>query len=124
MAALMKSHWYDLSTHHRWEDVITMILGAIVVVSPVLAGGSESMAIGLSTGLAGILIVAMGFLETVNLRRWEEWVQLLCGAWLVAAPFLLGYAGTLRTVHMVIGAIVGILALLELWQDSGRTMES
>lgn len=124
MAALDHHHWYSLDTHRPWEDVVSMVLGAIVVIAPVFIPGVESTAVIVSTGLAGVLIIALAAMEMTNLRRWEEWLEMLCGAWLVAAPFVFGYAGTQRTLHIVIGVMVVGLALLELWQDRDRRLES
>jgi len=42
-----------------------------------------------------------------------------CGLWLIASPFVFGYAdaGTLRYWHVVLGIAVVLLAVLELRQD-------
>jgi hypothetical protein len=37
--------------------------------------------------------------------------------WLIASPFWLDYGGVLRITHIVIGAFVVILAIIELCQD-------
>jgi hypothetical protein len=39
----------------------------------------------------------------------------------MASPFTFAYGGTLRTWHLVLGAVVALLALLELFQDWNRT---
>ena len=54
-----------------------------------------------------------------DLRRWEEGLETACGLWLIASPFIFGYAdaGTLRYWHFVLGAAVVLLAVLELRQD-------
>jgi hypothetical protein len=38
---------------------------------------------------------------------------------LIVSPFIFGYAeaGTLRYWHFVLGALVALLAVVELWQD-------
>jgi hypothetical protein len=45
--------------------------------------------------------------------------------WLIVSPFTLGYAeaGALRYWHFVLGAVVALLAALELWQDWKLTDE-
>jgi hypothetical protein len=56
----------------------------------------------------------------MDLRRWEESLELLFGLWLMASPFVFGYAGgseMLMIWHLAIGGIVVLLAILELWQD-------
>ncbi|MGO4838094.1 SPW repeat protein [Rhizobiaceae sp. 2RAB30] len=50
--------------------------------------------------------------------------MLICGAWMVIQPFVLRYGGTLRTWHIVLGAVVALLALLEIWQDRNRALEA
>jgi hypothetical protein len=124
MATLDNQHWYSLSSHRPWEDVASMLLGIVVIIAPAFISGSESTAVVISTGAVGVLIIALAMLEMTNWRRWEEWLEMLCGAWLVAAPFVLGYTGTLRTLHIVVGALVAALAVLELWQDRNRKLES
>ena len=45
--------------------------------------------------------------------------ELALGLWLIASPFIFGFAGTgeLRYWHFILDAVVALLALLELWQD-------
>ena len=43
---------------------------------------------------------------------------------MMASPFVLDYAGMLRTWHIVLGAAVAVLAVLELWQDRNRNLEA
>lgn len=120
MATLDRHHWYDLSEHRAWEDVISMILGVIVIISLAFFGASGNAPFIVSTGFVGGLIIALAMMEMVSLRRWEEWLEMACGAWLIASPFVFGLAGGQRTLHMVVGALVIMLAALELWQDRSR----
>lgn len=123
MATLETHHWYSLDTHRPWEDVASMILGLVVLVAPVVMGAPESVLVNISTGAIGVFIVMLGALELISLRRWEEWLEMLCGAWLVIAPYALGYGGATRTLHMVVGALVFLLAAIELWQDANRRLD-
>lgn len=105
--------------HRTWEDWAGMILGILIVLTPWFASYADNPAIIYNTALIGILVLALAALEIVDLHRWEEGAEFLCGAWLAASPFIFGYAnaGTLRTWHFVLGAIVMLLAAAELWQD-------
>lgn len=104
--------------HRTWEDWAGIGLGVLIGLSPWLAGESHSEGIVLQAALIGILVLALAAFEFVDLRRWEEGAELACGAWLMAAPFMLGYAGShLATWHFVLGGVVALLALVELWQD-------
>jgi hypothetical protein len=47
---------------------------------------------------------------------WEEWIVLVCGAWVVASPWLLGFPRTVAMrVDVGIGIVVMYMAALELW---------
>ena len=70
------------------------------------------------TPIVGIIVLALGAAEFLDLRRWEEGLEIACGLWLIASPFVFGYANadTLRYWHFILGAAVVLLAVLELWQ--------
>ncbi len=124
MATHTQSNGFSLLKHRAWEDGISLILGLIVVLSPWLAGAATNAVVMTATGFVGFLIVAMAGLEMVSLRRWEETIETLCGAWLIASPYIFGYGGALRLWHMALGALVMLLALFELWQDWDRKLEA
>jgi uncharacterized membrane protein len=113
--------------HRRWEDIALMVLGLIILVSPMFSffgdAGGNTTVIGV-TALVGAAIIVLGGLEQLSLRRWEEYLLFIGGIWMVISPFVLGYGGTLRTWHIVLGAAVALLALLEIWQDRNRTLEA
>jgi hypothetical protein len=96
-----------------------MLLGVVVVLSPMFAAQSESTAIAMNAGVIGAAIFCLAAFELIDLRRWEETLELLCGVWLIASPFVFGYVGdaTLMVWHLALGAIIALLAILELWQD-------
>jgi len=113
-----KRSW--LTRHRGWEDVCSAILGVLIVLSPALAGAEAGVALTISAGLAGLIITMLALLELLSLERWEELLELAAGLWMVLSPLVLGYDGTLRVVHYVLGGLVAVLALFELWQDRNR----
>jgi hypothetical protein len=106
-------------THHTWEDGLGIVLGVLIGLAPWLAGQTESLGTIYNAALVGVLVLALASLELVDLRRWEEIAETVCGLWLIASPFVLGYAaaGALRYWHLALGAMVVLLAAAELWQD-------
>ena len=111
-----------LKTHRTWEDGVGLVLGLTIGLSPWFYDEPVVPAVLLNSGLTGLAVLALAQLELVRLRRWEEIAQLACGLWLSASPFILHYAHQdhLRFWHWALGAIVSVLALLELWQDWNR----
>ena len=107
------------NVHYAWEDCLSMALGALIVLTSWLIGDGGSQIVAVNTVMVGILVLALAASEFVDLRRWEESLETACGLWLIASPFVFGYAdaGTLRYWHFVLGFVVVLLAVLELRQD-------
>jgi len=122
MTTSIRKRW--LTEHRGWEDFVSAGLGVLIVLSPIVAGPNVDTMVALSAGLAGVLVAMLALLELMSLQRWEEILELICGAWVVVSPLVLNYGGDLRIGHFVLGAGVIVLALLELWQDRRRRLES
>ena len=107
------------NVHYVWEDVLSMALGALIVLTSWVVGDGNTEAVAINATIIGILVLALGASEFLDLRRWEESLETACGLWLIASPFVFGYAdtGTLRYWHFGLGAAVAVLAVLELRQD-------
>ena len=107
------------NVHYLWEDFVSMILGVLIVLTSWMVGDVTSHTVAANAVIVGILVLALGASEFLDLRRWEEGLETACGLWLIASPFIFGYAnaGTLRYWHFVLGAAVVLLAVLELRQD-------
>ena len=124
MATLNRMESMRLIEHRRWEDILSMILGAAILVSPMFGETAGNTTMVAATAIAGAAIVVLAGLEQLFLRRWEEILTLFCGVWVMASPFTFQYGGTLRTWHIGLGAAVAALAILELWQDRNRSLEA
>jgi hypothetical protein len=111
-----------LKTHRTWEDGASLVLGLMIGLSPWFYDEPVVPAVLVNSGLTGLAVLALAQLELVRWRRWEEFAQLACGVWLSASPFIFHYAhqNHLRFWHWTLGAVVSMLALLELWQDWNR----
>jgi SPW repeat len=107
------------NVHYVWEDCVSMGLGALIVLTSWMADDAVSQTAAANATIVGILVLALGASEVVDLRRWEEGLEAACGLWLIASPFIFGYAdaGTLRYWHFILGIAVVLLAALELRQD-------
>ena len=113
-----------LLEHRRWEDILSMILGAAILISPMFADTTANTTMVATTAIVGAAIVVLAGMEQLFLRRWEEFLALLCGVWVMVSPFVLDYGGSLRAWHIALGAAVTALAILELWQDRNRSLET
>jgi SPW repeat len=105
--------------HYGWEDCVSMGLGALIVLTSWMTNDVVSQTAAANATIVGIVVLALGASEVVDLRRWEESLEAACGLWLIASPFTFGYAdaGSLRFWHFALGIAVVLLAALELRQD-------
>ena len=105
--------------HRNWEDWLSMLLGMLIGLSPWLSGQMGSQTMMFNAIVVGSMVFVLGELEAADLHRWQEGGEIALGSWMVASPFIFGYSanGTLRFWHFVLGAVIVILAVLELWQD-------
>jgi hypothetical protein len=103
-------------------DLYNLLLAMLLFASPwFFARASQTAAVDLRMSSAAIAIMSLAAM--VAFSDWEEWANLLLGVWLVASPWLLGFAHT-NAMHFSIGvgAAVAFLAALELWlrQDAAE----
>jgi hypothetical protein len=106
-----------VSAHRTWEDWLQILLGVLILASPWLTGHHDNHAITSNVGIISALVIGLAALELVDLHRWEEIGQIVCGLWVILLPFIIGYNGALAYLHFVLGALIVLLAALELWQD-------
>ena len=96
-------------------DIYNLLLALILFGAPwFFAHASRAADLDLRLSSAAIIILSLAAI--VAFSAWEEWINLALGLWLVASPWLLGFAHT-RAMHFSIGIGVAIafLAALELW---------
>jgi len=101
----------------HWEDWCSWLLAIWLCISPgVLGFGHEAVATSAAV-FTGFLLICTEIVTLSTFRVWEEWVNVLLGAWLIAAPSVLGVSSaTAATNFTVVGLLVVGLALYELWQ--------
>ena len=96
-------------------DIYNLLLALILFGAPwFFAHASRTADLDLRLSSAAIIILSLAAI--IAFSAWEEWINFALGLWLVASPWLLGFAHT-RAMHFSIGIGVAIafLAALELW---------
>src|SRR5882724_8244028 len=95
-------------------DLANLYIGGYLAFSPDtfgLASGVENI----NAHLSGMAIVALSLAAIYAFVVWEEWLNLIMGLWLMASPFVLHFTGKAMQVHVIIGALVALVAVVELW---------
>ena len=96
-------------------DLYNLVMAAILLASPWLFTLTNKAArIDLWASSAAVIVISLAAIAAF--AKWEEWANLLLGIWLVASPWILGFAHT-RAMHFSIGIGLAItfLAALELF---------
>jgi heme/copper-type cytochrome/quinol oxidase subunit 3 len=97
-------------------DWVNLVLAILLVISPWVlafpAGAATYNAV-----IVGLVIGLVAIGAIVAFAQWEEWVNLILGAWAFISPFVLGFAAVTAAMwtHVIIGLVVAILAAIELW---------
>ena len=106
MEAMMKAK--------RWQDWVMLILGIWLLAAPFWMSGYASHA-SVAAGnsyIFGILVIGFAWAALATMNRWEEWVELAIGIWLVVSPFVLRFWGSEHGAA-VNTLILGILVLVD-----------
>ncbi len=120
MTRLTLPDYKALKTHRGWEDWLSIGLGFVLILSPMLVEGQIPDPTLVNMLIIAILVMSLGMIEIMMAGRWEEIIQFALGLWLAVSIFVLDYgvAVTLRPLYFVIGALVALMAAFELWQDT------
>jgi len=98
-------------TTGRWQDWFNLILGAWLILAPFIGiGVSNDVAAG-NSYVSGAVIAIFAIAAIARPQMWEEWVNLIAGAWLIVAPFALGF--TLQQGPMWNQVVVGLLVVVD-----------
>ncbi len=98
----------------RWQDWAELILGIWLFISPWLLNYSNVSAAATNAYVLGIAIVILSLIELYTWERWEEWVNLVFGIWLIISPWVLGFNVVGRATQNMV--VLGILMIiLPLW---------
>ena len=95
-------------------DIYNLLLALFLFATPWLfAYGNADAKIDLWASSAAVAAVSIATFVAFSI--WEEWLNLLLGAWLILSPWVIGFAHT-RAMHysIGIGAAVAYFAAVEL----------
>ena len=96
-------------------DLYNLLLAVILFGAPWFLAHA-SRAADLDLRLSAVAIIILSLAAMIAFSAWEEWVNAAVGLWLVASPWILGFAHT-SAMHFAIGIGIAItfLAALDLW---------
>lgn len=107
---------------------INLILGIWMIISPFLIGYSVSYVPTGNNIVLGVLLIASSWwiLAALMQTTGMSWFQVLCGIWLIIAPFVLNYRAMSQAMSndVIVGIIVLIVGLVETQVGSHRPVRA
>lgn len=101
-----------LQYRYRWQDILNLMLGIGVGVSPWLLGYAETLpAATWNAMIVGGAIVVLAAIDIDAPARWEEWSIVALGAWLAVSTYFLGLFELRMAAMALIGSGLAIVAL-------------
>jgi hypothetical protein len=96
-------------------DLYNLVLAAILLVCPWLFTLTNTTA-RVDLWASSLAVILISLAAIAAFAKWEEWANLILGLWLIASPWILGFAHS-RAMHFSIGIglAVAFLAALELF---------
>jgi hypothetical protein len=98
-------------TNVKLSSELDLIAGLWLVISPFVLGFAATRFEFWSTVVSGAVVAVLSASRSLGdgyRYSWPSWVNLLVGAWLIIAPFVLGFAVTAATWNSI---ILGILVM-------------
>jgi len=100
---------------YRWQDILNLMLGIGVGISPWLLGFAETLqAATWNAVIVGVAIVVLAAIDIDVPAQWEEWTIVALGAWLAVSTYVFGLIELRMAAMVTIGAALAIV-VLGLW---------
>lgn len=105
----------------HWQDPVCAVVGALLLVSPWLAGYALVQPAVANAVVVGLMLFTTAVGASVIGRPWVEGAIVVLGAWLLAAPSALALADARAIgVSLVSGSATFALGLVALGQEWWR----
>ena len=109
----------------QWQDATNIVLGVWLALSPWFLGYAGQATPAWNAHVIGVIIAVAALAALFAFQQWEEWVNAALGTWLIASPYLLGFAGLSSALwnQVVVGFLVAALAIWTAVNSPGRLTE-
>ena len=100
----------------QWEDWASWLIGFWLLLSPWILHFADQTGAMRNAVIVGFALVLAEVITLSWFQVWEEWINVVLGAWLILSPWLLGGIGPIAAANFVIvGLLVIGLAAYEMW---------
>src|SRR5215469_12037780 len=103
-----------------WENWATLLIGVWLCASPWLLQLDDPAAMQNFVAV-GFLVIIGELFTFYTLRFWEEWINIVLGAWLLVSPWAMAFTSPAATTSaVVVGLLLLALSFYEMWDDRPR----
>jgi hypothetical protein len=108
----------QISFPKQWEDWCSWLLGIWLCISPWALEFDLEPTATRTAVISGILVILAEVMTLSVFRAWEEWINVILGAWVVACPWAWSInSSAARNNFFVVGLLVLALAFYEIWDE-------
>ena len=95
----------------EFENWTNIVLGAWLFISPwIFLSAPAGQASAWNLWVVGALIFGVSIFALKDLKPWEEWINLVLGAWVILSPWLFGYATEMPLMWNSVIVGIGVVA--------------
>ena len=104
----------------RWQDWANLILAIWLFISPWVlqfgVGSPGGAAAAWNAWVLGVIVFLVALSAIGSMELWQEWINLILGAWIFAAPWALGFTRLPAASgdHWGVGALIFLISLSSL----------
>jgi hypothetical protein len=101
----------------RSQDWANLVLAVCLFISPWFIGFAAEIMPSWNAWIVGIMLGALAIAALSAFAEWEEWANLVLGLWLIASPWLLGFAAKENAMwtSLALGLLVVAVSLWAVW---------
>ena len=108
---------FSILMKEHWQDGVSVLVGIWLVASPWVLGYYGITAAMWNSVAVGVIFAVAAGAALLKFHEWEEWINVVLGAWLIISPWLLAYAvmGAAAWNHVIVGLLVLALSSWSIW---------
>jgi len=98
---------------YLWPNGLTLALAVWLFISPWVLTAPAAGAWAWNSCVVAIIVAALSIGALVQLAQWEDWINVILGAWLFISPWVYGYTGTESAAwnSYIVGALIFFIGL-------------
>lgn len=101
----------------RPQDLFNLVLAGFLFLSPWLLGFAGATMPARNAWIVAVVLALVAVTALMAFAEWEEWVNVVLGLWLMAAPWMLGFTDSFYAfwTHLVLGALTATVSAWAVW---------